>query len=195
MHRQAVPELLPRSFYAPDAATVARALLGQVLVHRHAEGEQRVRIVETEAYLGTADRACHAFAGPTPRNRVMYGPPGHAYVYLIYGLHDMLNVVVAGEGDPQAVLLRAAEPVANVAAALNGPGRLCRALGITRALNGVDLCGPILFLERGAPPAAIRVTPRIGVAYAGAWAAAPLRFCDARSRHLSKARPDRPPGR
>lgn len=179
---------LARGFYARDAETVARELLGQVLVHRLAERERRVRIVETEAYVGSHDRASHAFKGRTARNEVMFGPPGHAYVYRIYGLHDLLNIVTAAEGDPQAVLIRAAEPVADVTGPLNGPGRLTRSLGITRTHNGLDLCGDGPFLEPGPPPPEIVATARIGVDYAGDWAAAELRFYDPRSPHVSRRR-------
>ena len=132
---------LPRSFYAQDAATVARALLGcQLVFRRSAASECRVRIVETEAYVGPHDLACHAAKGRTARTEVMFGPAGHAYVYLVYGLHELLNVVTGAEGQAEAVLLRAGEPVAGVTGRLDGPGRLTRALGVTRALNGADLC-------------------------------------------------------
>src|SRR5690348_6500444 len=121
---------LPRDFYARPTLTVARELLGQILVH----GEKRVRIVETEAYIGPEDLACHAARGrSTPRNEVMYGEPGHAYVYFIYGMYYWLNVVTEREGFPAAVLIRAGDPGAK------GPGVLCRELGLTREHNGLDL--------------------------------------------------------
>lgn len=191
---------LPRSFYARDAETVARDLLGTILCQRRAGQVQRVRIVETEAYVGPHDLACHAAKGRTGRTEVMFGPPGHAYVYLIYGMYDMLNIVTGPEGDPQAVLIRAAEPLTGIPedARTDGPGRLTRTLGLTVAHhNGIDLCAPgeggTLWLERGAPPGAVAVTPRIGVDYAGTWAEAPLRFVDAGSPHLSVALRRLPP--
>lgn len=178
---------LPRSFYAQDAVTVAQGLLGCQLVLRRATAEaRRVRIVETEAYVGTHDLACHAARGRTARTAVMFGPPGFAYVYLVYGLHDMLNVVTGPVGRAEAVLLRAAEAVAGVEGRLDGPGRLTRALGVTRALNGADLCRGPLTIQAGAPPARIVVTPRVGVEYAGEWADAPLRFLDGDSLGVSR---------
>ena len=177
---------LPRAFYARPAEVVAPALLGQVLVHRTEGHVRRARIVETEAYVGAHDLASHASRGRTTRTDVMFGPPGHAYVYLIYGMHHMLNVVVGEEGDPQAVLVRAAEPLAGLEARLDGPGRLARALGLTLADNRTDLLGPHLWLEAGSPPAHVVTTARVGVDYAGDWTAAPLRFYDAASPHVSR---------
>jgi len=209
--------VLPRSFYARGAEEVARDLLGATLCVRRREGTARVRVVETEAYVGPHDLACHAARGRTRRTEVMFGPAGHAYVYLIYGMYDMLNVVTGTEGDPQAVLVRAAEPddarasvqgppaqggpvqdgpppgSARTRPTMHGPGRLARALGITVGRhNGADLCArdaarDALWFESGRAPAEVAVTPRIGVGYAGAWADAPLRFCDARSGHVSPA--------
>jgi DNA-3-methyladenine glycosylase len=177
---------LPRGFFARDAATVARALLGVTVVHRGPDGDRRARIVETEAYLDGDDLACHAARGRTARTEVMFGPPGHAYVYRIYGLHDMLNVVCDVEGAPAAVLLRAAEPLKGITSAMHGPGRLTRALGIRKVEHGgIDLCGDTLWLEPGRPPARIACTPRVAVAYSGMWAAVPLRFVDPDSAHLS----------
>ena len=178
--------LLPRSFYAQDAETVARALLGATLVF----GERRARVVETEAYVGVHDLACHAAKGRTGRTEVMFGPPGHAYVYLIYGMYDLLNVVTGGEGDAEAVLIRAAEPltdrVTGVTAKTDGPGKLTRALGITRAHNRHDLLSPPLTFAEGAPPETVVTTTRVGVDYAGIWKDAPLRFYDADSRFVSR---------
>ncbi|MEW5790727.1 MAG: DNA-3-methyladenine glycosylase [Pseudomonadota bacterium] len=173
-------------FYARDAKSVARDLLGSVLVHRHAGVERRARIVETEAYVGVHDRASHAARGRTPRTEVMFGSPGHAYIYLVYGMHELFNVVTGAAGDAQAVLIRAAEPLAHCTGPLNGPGRLTRALGIDRSLNCEDLTGGRLFLEPGPPPARMVTTTRIGVDYAGPWKDAPLRFYDADSRAVSK---------
>lgn len=179
---------LPRSFYDRDPVTVAQALLGTQLVHRH-EGTTRVgRIVEVEAYLGPHDRAAHSSRGLTPRTRVMFGPPGHAYVYLIYGLHCCMNVVTEGEGQASAVLIRAVEPVANLLGRGAGPGLACRALGIDLRRNGHDLVSPDLFVA--AAPAAARVTivkrPRIGVDYAGSWARRLLRFYIRGNPHVSR---------
>src|ERR1700692_4105315 len=126
---------LPRSFYARGTVEVARDLLGKVIRH----GPASARIVETEAYLGTNDAAAHSTRGPTPRTKVIFGPPGHAYVYLIYGMHYCLNIVAEREGVAGCVLIRAVEPigaVAGVALSSNGPGKLTRALGITLAHYG-----------------------------------------------------------
>lgn len=172
-------ERLSRRFFARRADVVARALLGQVLV----VGERAGVIVETEAYLGPDDLASHARFGLTSRNAVMFGPGGVSYVYLIYGMYDMFNVVSGRDGEPSAVLVRAAEPVRGVDGgpkAARGPGKLTRALGITRARHhGLDLTASRdIYLARGAAVSATRVArgPRVGVDYAGTWAAAPLRF-------------------
>ena len=189
--------LLPRSLYAADPVDVARRLLGALVVHRHpSRGELVGRIVETEAYRGEEDLACHASRGLTERTRVMYGPPGHAYVYLIYGMYDMLNVVTWPEGQPAAGLRRAQEPLAGIVGRTDGPGRLTRALGIDRSLNGADLCGDRLRIVAGeaVPAARVSLGPRVGVDYAGEWAARPWRFWDAQSLHVSRSTPRRPPG-
>jgi DNA-3-methyladenine glycosylase len=169
---------LPRAFFDRDTELVARELLGCLLVHR-VDGVERVgRIVETEAYLGVGDLAAHSSKGVTPRTRVMFGPPGHAYVYLIYGMHHCLNIVTEAEGQGTAVLLRALEPVRNLQGKTSGPGLLCKAMGIDRRLNGNDFCSATLHvLPRPAGQAlAVVKRPRIGVDYAGEWAARPLRF-------------------
>lgn len=179
---------LPRGFYDRDTVIVARELLGKHLVHV-VGGVARVgRIVETEAYLGPHDRAAHSARGLTARTRVMFGPPGHAYVYLIYGLHHCLNVVTEREGHGAAVLLRAIEPIRNLNGRTSGPGLLCRAMGIDRRLNGADLLGPDLFIADAGPlPArAIVRRPRIGVDYAGPWARRLLRFCVRGSPYISR---------
>ncbi|MFL6717558.1 MAG: DNA-3-methyladenine glycosylase [Burkholderiaceae bacterium] len=169
---------LARTFFDRDTELVARELLGCLLVHR-VDGVERVgRIVETEAYLGVGDLAAHSARGVTPRTQVMFGPPGHAYVYLIYGMHHCLNIVTEAEGQGTAVLLRALEPVRDLHGKTSGPGLLCKAMGIDRRLNGHDFCSATLHvLPRPAGQAAAVVKrPRIGVDYAGEWAARPLRF-------------------
>jgi DNA-3-methyladenine glycosylase len=156
----------------------------------HADGEiLRVgRIVETEAYRGPADLAAHSSRGRTARTEVMFGAPGHAYVYFIYGFWNCLNVVTSVVGLPHAVLLRALEPVEGLTDKTWGPGLLCRAMNIDRRLNGLDLCGDVLWLERprtGTRAARVSRTPRIGVDYAGEWAKRPWRFFDRESPYVS----------
>ncbi len=169
---------LPRAFYARDTVTVARDLLGKRLV-RQLDGQRIAgRIVEVEAYVGEMDRACHAYGGKTARNATMFGSPGHAYVYFIYGMHHCVNVVTDREGYAAAVLLRALEPVEGVEAMLarrggkegvdltNGPAKLCYALGIDRALDGADLVGGnLLWIEEDGWAAGghIAAGPRVGV--------------------------------
>jgi DNA-3-methyladenine glycosylase len=185
--------VLPGAFYAHPTLRVARALLGKTLVHASPHGVTAGRIVEVEAYRGPADRAAHSAGGRrTPRNEVMWGPAGRLYVYFTYGMHYCCNVVTRAAGVPEAVLLRALEPLVGLdlmrrrraAAALvdvalcRGPGNLCRAMGIGRELNGTDLgAGPVVVLDaRRLPAPAIGATPRIGVAYAGPDGALPWRF-------------------
>ena len=168
---------LPRQFYTRPTLEVARDLLGRRLCRRLDDGRVLAgRIVEVEAYDGPNDRASHAFRGPTPRNAPMFGPGGHAYVYLVYGMHHCLNVVTGDEGYPAAVLLRAAEPPSVSSA--SGPGRLTRAFGVDRALDGADFTGRTLWIAAGQPVASrqIKRTARIGVDYAGAWAKRKYRF-------------------
>lgn len=178
----------PQEILRGDTATAARALLGAILV-RDLDGERLVgRIVEVEAYLGTLDAACHSFKGPTARNAAMFGPPGRAYVYFIYGFHHCLNVVTRPKGVPEAVLIRALEPLEGLermranrkgrANLVSGPGVLCQALGIDRDFNGHDLRQAPLRLCMGerTPAARIAAGPRVGVAYAGKAAVWPLRF-------------------
>jgi DNA-3-methyladenine glycosylase len=181
---------LPRAFFARSALEVAPDLLGLWLVHDRPEGRQDGRIVEVEAYVGVEDLACHASKGRTARTSVMFGPAGHAYVYLIYGMHHCFNVVTDLEGVGAAVLVRALEPGAGVSGRTDGPGRLCRTLGIDRGQNALDLTADGaggLWIERrpGAPVGEIATSPRIGVDYAGEWAARPWRFFLPGSRHLS----------
>jgi DNA-3-methyladenine glycosylase len=175
---QGVCQRLDRAFYDRPAEIVARDLLGRLLVHALPDGLRAGRIVEVEAYLGPGDLAAHTSRGRTARTKAMFGPPGHAYIYLIYGMHHCMNVVTGPEGSGTAVLLRALAPVQGLDASTSGPGRLCRAMGVTRDHYGIDLCGDTLWLARDeAPaPAEIAASPRIGVDYAGEWAAKPLRL-------------------
>jgi DNA-3-methyladenine glycosylase len=178
-----------RPFYEQNTLEVARQLLGKVLVCRHAEGATVGRIVETEAYIGPEDKACHASRGRTPRTEIMFGRAGHAYVYLIYGFHHMLNIVTEAPDFPAAVLIRAVEPLEGLElmrarrktehtrGLASGPGKLCQAFAIDRKFNGDDMCGEILYVEdRGEPAPEILTTPRIGVDYAGKWKRKPWRF-------------------
>jgi len=173
---------VPRAVYEQPTLEVARQLIGKYLVRRHADGLTAGKIVETEAYVGPEDKACHASRGRTPRTEVMFGAPGHAYVYFIYGFHHMLNIVTEPKAFPAAVLIRAVEPTEgiplmrarrgteNVLNLASGPGKLCEAFAIDRSLNGIDLCGKILYLEdRAEPGEKIIARPRIGVDYAGKW--------------------------
>jgi DNA-3-methyladenine glycosylase len=179
---------LPRAFYERPTVEVAKALVGKVLVR----GERRARIVEVEAYLGERDAASHARRGPTPRSAIMFGPPGHLYVYLIYGMHHCMNFVAERDGVAGAVLIRAAEPLDDDAAGFpyRGPGKLCAGLAITRAEHGLDLTagGGLYVVDDGAAPPRLATSARIGVDYAGAWAARRLRFYAARSPHVSGPR-------
>lgn len=183
--RKGLVELFERT-----TTEVARALLGCTLVRRlPSGGERRLVLVETEAYLGVSDRAAHTWNGRrTARVRPMWGPPAHAYVYRVYGLHDCLNLVTAPDGVPEAVLLRAGVPEGwfhgaacprEELMAASGPGKLCRALSITTALSGTPL-GPSeeldLLLPRGRRRFGVAVGPRVGVGYAGEAAGWPLRF-------------------
>ena len=179
---------LPRTFYDHATATVARELLGKTLVHRGDGVLRQGKIVETEAYLGPHDKAAHSARGRTPRNEVMFGPPGHAYVYFIYGMYYCFNVVTEREGHASAVLIRAIEPLAGITDRTCGPGLLCRAMGIGKAQNGVDLLGNELFITE--PAKAVRhiivKRPRIGVDYAGHWARRLLRFYIKDNPYVSK---------
>jgi DNA-3-methyladenine glycosylase len=178
--RQSRPNLqkLARAFYDRDTVVVARELLGKYLVHVKSGVERVGRIVEVEAYLGPHDLAAHSARGLTERTKIMYGPPGHAYVYLIYGVYWCMNVVTEREGHASAVLLRAIEPVRNVEGRTQGPGLLCKAMRIDKRLNGHDLLSSTFYVARSRdsePPDIVR-RARIGVDYAGAWAKRLLRF-------------------
>lgn len=179
-----------RLFYRRETAWVARELLGTWLARRHRGAWYGGRIVETEAYLGIADAAAHSWRGRrTPRVEPMYADGGHLYVFLVYGMHQCTNVVTRREGTAQAVLLRAAQgPPAAPLRLMSGPGKVCAALGITVADSGRDLVseGPIrIFRRPRSRRPRIAVSPRIGVDYAGAAAAWPLRFFDADSPAVS----------
>ncbi|HVX66228.1 MAG TPA: DNA-3-methyladenine glycosylase [Bryobacteraceae bacterium] len=186
--------VVPREFYARPTAEVARALLGKVIVHGRTAG----RIVETEAYLGLDDLAAHASRGVTGRTRVLFGPPGYAYVYFIYGMYECLNFVADHEGRAGCVLIRALEPLAGLGVMqrrrpraarvedlASGPGKLTQALAITRVLYGADLArGPLTVRALcNEPPFETAVTPRINVHHCADW---PLRFIVAGSRFVSR---------
>lgn len=185
---------LPRQFYARDTVTVARDLLGCLLMHRTVEGITAGKIVETEAYL-QGDPACHAARRMTPRNSVMFGPPGHAYVYLIYGMHYCFNVVSASEGVGEAVLIRALEPVMNIEVMqrrrgrtnvrdlCSGPAKLAQAMGIDKEHNRTDLTSGSLMIYPGVVKCPIVTTTRIGIKEG---AELPLRFYVQDNRHVSK---------
>lgn len=167
--------LFPAAWASRATLAHARSLLGKALVRTRGGVPTAHLITEVEAYVGESDRACHAARGRTPRNEIMYGPPGHWYVYLVYGMHEMLNLVTGPEGWPSAILIRGV-------AGLTGPGRLTRSLGIGRDLNGLPAVGATgLHIEdRGirVPAGRIVRTPRVGIDYAGPeWAAKPWRFC------------------
>lgn len=196
--------ILPASFYTKDTISVAKALLGTYLVHDSAQGRTVGRIVESEAYLFNGDPACHAHRGKTRRNAAMFGPPGHAYIYFVYGMYYCFNVVTAPEGVGEAVLIRALEPIeglllmqqrrgtSDLKALCSGPGKLVLAMGMTRELNGCPLFrGPLTIWSKGSFPrkrAAAReeivATPRIGITQA---AALPLRFCLKGNPFVSRA--------
>ncbi len=173
---------LDRSFYHRDAKKLARDLIGAVLVRRVRGREYRARIVEAEAYVGPQDLASHSSKGRTKRTEIMFGPAGHAYVYLVYGMYEMFNIVAGRTGSGQAVLIRAAEPLGGWEADLSGPGKLTRAFKITRDLNGLDLTGDTLYLMHD-PDHRLRTrrAKRIGVEYAREWKNELLRFFDERS--------------
>lgn len=186
--------ILPRAFYARSTVDVARELLGKVLRHRDSAGI----IVETEAYLGADDLAAHSARGITERTRIIFGPPGHAYVYFIYGMYDCLNLIAEPNGKPGCVLIRALEPlngidlmkerrpgVKKLENLASGPGKLTLAMGITRALNGVDVTRGELTVEEPAdvPALTIVTTTRVGITQCTDW---PLRFYISGNRFVSR---------
>jgi DNA-3-methyladenine glycosylase len=169
---------LPRTFYDRDTILVAQELLGKYLVHV-TNGVKRIgKIVEVEAYLGPQDLAAHSAKGLTPRTKVMFGPPGYAYVYLIYGMYYCVNAVTEAEGHASAVLLRAVEPIQNITERTQGPGLLCKALAIDKQLHGHDLLSEDFYIAAmpASKPITIIKKPRIGVDYAKHWARRLLRF-------------------
>ncbi len=187
---------LPRAFYNRPTLQVAADLIGKHIVYNSSEGKLSARIVEVEAYVGQDDPACHAARGMTKRNAVMFGKPGFTYIYLIYGMYHCLNFVTEEVDSAAAILLRAAEPrrgldimYANSPGQtddrlLSGPGKFCRAFGLTREHNGLDLTGRIIYIEdHYDQPGRIITTPRIGINHA---VQRPWRFCDAGSAAVSR---------
>ncbi len=183
---------IAKRFYARPATVVAPELLGMHLVRRLDDGTRMVaRIVETEAYEGPHDLAAHSALGRrTARTEVMFGEPGHAYVYFVYGMHFCFNVVTAPAGEPHAVLIRALEPINNISERTQGPALLCRALAIDKSLNGVDLRGPQISIERPSPGTVrlpqLKRGPRVGIGTSGIWVKKPWRYCDASSSWVSR---------
>jgi DNA-3-methyladenine glycosylase len=194
--------ILQKSFYQQDIITVASELLGKILVHESKEGKTAGKIVETEAYLGPEDRAAHSSEGRrTARNEVMYGQKGHAYVYFIYGLYYCFNVTAGNvPGKPEAVLIRALEPVAGeeimakrrgrqvkASNLTNGPSKLCMAMDISKTQNRTDLTAPPLFIEDASvvPENNIVDTTRIGVDYSGEWKNKRWRFYIRKNKFVS----------
>ncbi len=198
--RNRIYKPLPRDFFARPVLKVAKECLGKLLVHEIDGVTLVTRIVEVEAYRGPLDRAAHSFGGRrTERTEVMFGQAGVAYVFFVYGMHCLFNVVTGKPNEPQAVLIRAVEPQdgeasmasrrghpRDVRMLTNGPGRLCQALGIDRFHNGLDVCRPPLYFAEGPAPRVIQQSPRIGVDYAGIWAERPWRWIDAQSRFVSR---------
>ena len=190
------------SFFRQDTVELARKLLGTLLVHSTAEGIAAGMIVETEAYVGAIDKACHAWQNRSERTEIMYHDGGYAYVYLIYGMHHCFNVVTGPPGEGNAVLIRALEPVIGIDLMqrrrntkllrnlCNGPGKVCEALGITKNEYGTDLCSadsPLRLLKyRYIPDKLIAASPRINVAYAEEAAAWPWRFYVKDNLYVSK---------
>jgi DNA-3-methyladenine glycosylase len=193
---------LTHDFYHQPTLHVARKLLGKVLVRRLRGRNLAGKIVETEAYVGPHDLACHASKGKTARTSIMFEPGGHAYVYMIYGFYFCLNAVTEGKDHPAAVLIRAVEPLDHIATMrrlrhnpdrdtniASGPGKLCMAMAIDKTLNGVDLTGDTLWIEdRNLGVGPIDATPRIGVDYAGEYKDKPWRFLVRGNPHVSRGK-------
>lgn len=190
---------IARPFYEQPTLAVARELLGKYLVRKHPDGKTVGRIVETEAYVGPKDLACHASRGRTARTEIMFGPAGFTYVYFIYGVYYCLNIVTEEVDHASAVLIRALEPVEGIELMkkrrrieelrnlASGPGKLCQAFAIDKSLNGADVCAGVLYVEdRGEPAPKILATPRIGVDYAGKWKDKPWRFLIRGNEFVSK---------
>lgn len=190
--------IIPRAFYERDTLHVARELLGQILVRETDEGLVRGMIVETEGYLGEKDDAAHSYKGKSERVRVQYGAAGMAYIYMIYGMYNCLNITTGPEGVPEVVLIRALEPVAGIELMekrrrtdkfrhlCSGPGKLCMAMDIDRSLYGADLCSEgQLYLEYGQKPQAITSSKRIGIDYALMCREKPWRFTITGNPHVS----------
>ncbi|MCK5125470.1 MAG: DNA-3-methyladenine glycosylase [candidate division Zixibacteria bacterium] len=185
---------LPREFYLKSTVTVAKELLRKTIVYNSSSGIIAGDIVETEAYVGREDPACHAAVGKTDRNAVMFGPGGFSYVYFIYGMYNCFNIVTEQEGFPAAVLIRAVEPVAGIDILManspakdskfsNGPGKFCRAFGITREHNGLDLCNNTIYIiDQKVKAPEIGISPRIGIKKAKE---KPWRFFDCDSCYIS----------
>jgi DNA-3-methyladenine glycosylase len=197
--------ILQRAFYQRDILHVSRDLLGKILVHQTDEGVTAGKIVETEAYCGPEDQAAHSYGGrKTPRNAIMFGEKGHAYVYLIYGMYYCVNMTAgAVPGKPEAVLIRALEPIegqelmakrrgnpkGKAQILTNGPGRLCMALGITKAQYGADLTVPPFYIKDSklVPRQDIVETARVGIDYAAEWVGKPWRFYIKNNSYVSRA--------
>lgn len=196
-------EKLERCFYERETLEVSKDLLGKYIVHNVADGRTMGKIVEVEAYIGPEDPACHAYKGKcTNRTKVMFGQGGHAYVYLIYGVYYCMNIVTSQESYPEAVLIRAIEPIDGLERMkkrrgtdkllnlCSGPGKLCAAMGISKIQNGIDLCGETLYLLEGEriSPECIVSTPRINIDYAGEGRTYPWRFIIKDSPFVSKVK-------
>jgi DNA-3-methyladenine glycosylase len=198
-NRATRPSITDRAWFDRPALEVAPDLLGRRIAHHAAEGVVAGRIVETEAYAGPEDLAAHSSHGRTARTQTLFGAPGHLYVYLVYGIHHCINVVCGPGTKPEAVLIRAVALDEGLALARDrrgsrvpaerlaaGPGNVAQALGIDRSLDGVDLLSGPVTITDGIPPTRISRRPRVGVAYAAAWAALPYRFLVTDDPHVSR---------